>query len=1029
MRGWSSAALAAALTLALSGPAMAADQDGLDVYSATVTNAQAGELAKTGVDVAAQRPTATGVDVDLVLSQAEVKQLAGKGIKPVLKRVQGGLTVQQFAARQQAAGFDVWRSWDQPGGIRDEIVKLAQQNPDIVKLETLGKTLQGRDIYALRLTDGARKSRDGSKPATLYVTTQHAREWMATEMGRRLLHWYIDKYRAHDKDVSRLFKDTEIWFVPVANPDGYQYTFDHERLWRKNLRDNNNDGQITVGDGVDPNRNYPNHWNYDNEGSSTDTSADSYRGAAAASEPETRAMTGFLDRLKAKFMVNYHTYGPWLLYPTGYQIGTATADDPIYYALSGNRDRPAIADFVPGISSDILYITNGELDGYAQDADGTLGWTPELEEGCQGCGFVFPDDEALVQQEFVKNIPFALSVAKSVEHPDDPASSLGIRTKPFYLKSDDPYKDGLPTSNFTFSVSYGDPQPVQVLAKRSLGRVEVRYRINGGRTHEADTSEYRGGKRYPVEGAHYYHVMRGYVRGARPGDSVQVWFESRREKSDSFTYTQAVDSRNRVLIVAAEDYTGASPVQAGVTAPKYLKYYQDALKANWLGSDVYDVDANGRKAPSYLGVLSHYDAVVWYTGDDIITREAGWTAGTASRLAMDEILNMREYMNNGGGVLYTGKYAATQFATAGPPGYAYDPKGGPQSCADPTVAPRCLSLYGSGDLNNDVLEYWFGSYITNDNAGTADDGSLFGVKGSDTPFTWFGGVSWMFGGESANNQTHSNSFIPITAILPEATYPQFKSFASARWDRPGGPFDPHSGSYYVYSNIADVSYKRLTRTITVPAGGGDLSFWASWNTEPDWDHMFVEAHTVGQDDWTTLPDLNGNTDTTTGQSCDAGWRDLHPQLDHYQTFDRANGTCTATGTTGAWNATSGNSGGWKQWKVDLAAYAGKQVEISIAYASDWGTQGLGVFLDDITLPDGTTADFESDLGGWTVTGPPPGSGPNSNNFERITAGGFPEAAAVTTRNSIMTGFGFEGIDGADKRRAVMGRAMLYLLSR
>ena len=55
-----------------------------------------------------------------------------------------------------------------------------------------------------------------------------------------------------------------------ANPDGYQYTFDHERLWRKNLRDNNGDGQITVGDGVDPNRNFAEHWGYDNEGSSPD---------------------------------------------------------------------------------------------------------------------------------------------------------------------------------------------------------------------------------------------------------------------------------------------------------------------------------------------------------------------------------------------------------------------------------------------------------------------------------------------------------------------------------------------------------------------------------------------------------------------------------------------------------------------------------------------------------------------------------------------------------------------------------------
>ncbi len=54
-----------------------------------------------------------------------------------------------------------------------------------------------------------------------------------------------------------------MWFVPISNPDGYEYTFDVERLWRKNLRDNDGNGEITVGDGVDLNRNFPNHFKYD----------------------------------------------------------------------------------------------------------------------------------------------------------------------------------------------------------------------------------------------------------------------------------------------------------------------------------------------------------------------------------------------------------------------------------------------------------------------------------------------------------------------------------------------------------------------------------------------------------------------------------------------------------------------------------------------------------------------------------------------------------------------------------------------
>jgi hypothetical protein len=114
--------------------------------------------------------------------------------------------------------------------------------------------------------------------------------------------------------------------------------------------------------------------------------------------------------------------------------------------------------------------------------------------------------------------------------------------------------------------------------------------------------------------------------------------------------------------------------------------------------------------------------------------------------------------------------------------------------------------------------------------------------------------------------------------------------------------------------------------------------------------------------------------------------------------------------------------------VDLGAYAGKQVEVSLAYVSDWSVQGLGVFVDDIEVSTGEgSTSFEDGFAGWTATGPPPGSAPNSNNFIRTTAAGFPEGAAVATDDTLYFGFGFEGISGASTRSAVMGRAIDYLL--
>jgi Zinc carboxypeptidase len=1032
MRRWCGAAAIAAVVLAWAAPgagAVSADREGLEVYSAVVSDAQLGELSRQGVDLSVRGRTAGGTAVQLILTDSQREQLARRGVRTELTRVKGGRTVKQFAAAQAESGFNVWRSWDEPGGIRDEMIEVADDNPQLAKLVKLGTTLQGRDILAIKLTQNARRAADGSRPAVLYSSTQHAREWISTEVNRRLMQWYVEGWRTNDREIRKLLAETELWFVLVANPDGYEYTFDAERLWRKNLRDNDEDGQITIADGVDPNRNYPNHFMYDEEGSSSIFSSQTYRGPEPVSEDETQALKKLLDDIGFEFQVNWHSAGEWLLYAEGWQTSTPTADDPIYFALSGNLDEPAIPGFHPGLSSDVLYVTNGETTDYAHATTGALAWTPELSEGCEGCGFVFPDDEALVQQEFERNRPFAHSVARSADDPDDPESALGIETKPFYIKSDDPYKEGIPGANFAFKYSYGDPQPVQVLAKRSLGAVTLKYRINGGPVQEARTSEWKGGERFSPAAVHY-REMRGMVTGTSPGDSVEVWFTAGGETSESFTYQAVSETGNRVLVVAAEDYSGASPVQA--PGPHHLQYYVDALAANGVAADVYDVDARGRVAPDHIGVLSHYDGVIWYTGNDVVTRRTGWGPGNADRLALDEILEFRAYMNEGGKVLYTGKRAGQQYSEAGVGRQFYDPKGsGP--CSSPPDPPwderRCLPLGGSefgGDQVNDTLQYWLGGYVQVVDDGADPRGGLFDVFGVGAPFE---GLSWGFnGGDSARNQDSSSSFVSTSGILPPDDFPQFNSWPSTQWDKPGGPFAPHTGDRYAYSQIADVTYKRLTREITVPAAGGDLTFWTSYDTEEHWDFFAVEARTPGGSDWTTLPDANGHTSNDTGDSCPEGWFELHPFLEHYQTFNAGEPpTCSASGTTGDWNAASGNSNGWQQWSIDLDAYAGKTVEISLAYISDWSVQGLGVFLDDVTLPDGTSTSFESGLDGWQVTGPPEGSGANANNWTVTDAGGFPVGASITTPDSLLMGYGFEGVSTKPERNAVMARALSHLL--
>lgn len=373
------AAVVIAFVLSLPATALAKGGTRLEMYTLVGPGDKIAEAAH-GVELAGQRQTAAGLRADAVLTGAQRAKLEASGVKVTLKRNKKGQTVSQQAAAMAVGGYTVWRSWDEDGGIRDELYSIASRNPQLVKLEVLGHTHQGRELIALKVTQGARDVPDGARPAVLYSSNQHAREWISLEVNRRTLSWFIEQWRENNNEVKRLLKHTELWFVISANPDGYQYTFDTERLWRKNLRDNNGDGKIEPGDGVDPNRNFAEHWGYDNEGSSPDQADETYRGPSAESEPETQFMAGLIRRIKPKFQSNFHSFGQWLLYPQGRQTGTLDADNPIYVALGGTDANDAIPGFNVGQSADTLYMTNGETTDFADTAAGTIAYTPELGE-------------------------------------------------------------------------------------------------------------------------------------------------------------------------------------------------------------------------------------------------------------------------------------------------------------------------------------------------------------------------------------------------------------------------------------------------------------------------------------------------------------------------------------------------------------------------------------------------------------------------------------------------------------------------
>ena len=164
---------------------------------------------RSGFDVVDPEPTLDGVAVDLVLSRGERAAVESRGIELELFRNEDGLTARQLARAQAAGGYTVWRDYDGTDGIRQYLYDFVADHRRIAKLVVIGTTLQGREIIAVRITGSSRghhrgdKRRRGGhshdKPAVLYQGTTHAREWISTEVTRRLMEYFAGNSRTARK--------------------------------------------------------------------------------------------------------------------------------------------------------------------------------------------------------------------------------------------------------------------------------------------------------------------------------------------------------------------------------------------------------------------------------------------------------------------------------------------------------------------------------------------------------------------------------------------------------------------------------------------------------------------------------------------------------------------------------------------------------------------------------------------------------------------------------------------------------------
>lgn len=214
-------------------------------------------------------------------------------------------------------------------------------------------SIEGRPLYCVRISNNPNQTQN--KPRVFYNALTHAREPMGMQQFIFFMWYLLENYSTSD-EIKYLVDNLELYFVPVSNPDGYEYNHSYAPFgggdWRKNRR-NNGDGTT----GVDLNRNYGYKWGYDNNGSSPNTGDETYRGTAAFSEPETQVVRDFCIEKGFRIAMNYHTFSNYLLYPWCWQT-QITPDSTLQLTYADYFTKKN--GYLAGMPGTILYNTNGD---------------------------------------------------------------------------------------------------------------------------------------------------------------------------------------------------------------------------------------------------------------------------------------------------------------------------------------------------------------------------------------------------------------------------------------------------------------------------------------------------------------------------------------------------------------------------------------------------------------------------------------------------------------------------------------------
>lgn len=388
-----------AVTTIVASPAAAEEQVRFDDHTVVRVQIETMRDIRTllaiGGDIWSESIGFGAIDVMLPTERVGVLDRAGLEHEIVIPEVQSLLDSER--ARLQAAGeggiagggfFDDYRPREE---LLDFYDALAAARPDLVSSRVIGTSTEGRPIRAFTICGG-----DADTLPAIYVNTgAHAREWIAPAT----IAYFADALvNGHGVDfrITQLVDEVCWYIVPMANPDGYEYSWSTNRLWRK-TRSDNGDGTF----GVDWNRNFSAGWG--GPGSSGSTSSDIYRGTAAFSEPETQAIRDdVLARENIAIFLDIHCYSQLVLWPYGYANGEPAGEAGDIHRAIGEGISEAIRsvngeNFTPQPGYE-LYLASGTSPDWAWDEAGAYSFTYELRDTGE-FGFILPPDQIVPSGE------------------------------------------------------------------------------------------------------------------------------------------------------------------------------------------------------------------------------------------------------------------------------------------------------------------------------------------------------------------------------------------------------------------------------------------------------------------------------------------------------------------------------------------------------------------------------------------------------------------------------------------------------